>query len=223
VNYPVETAQVDVVNRDGVVTRMTATNGTIPLTISPSPLYIVNVPCTARFSDVCPDHWAYTYIEYLAQQGVVGGYSDGTFRPNNTATRAQIAKMIVTARNWPLTVPSSPSFSDVPGNDAFYPYIETAKARGILGGYSDGTFRPANPVSRGQISKLIVLAYGWALTTPATPSFSDVPPGSTYYSYVETAKAHGAVGGYSDGTFRPAASATRAQLSKMLYLAMTTP
>jgi hypothetical protein len=61
------------------------------------------------------------------------------------------------------------------------------------------------------------------LLNPATPSFSDVAPGSTFYQYVETAKSHGIISGYSDSTFRPAGNATRAQLSKMLALALGGP
>ncbi len=222
IQYPVETAQVDVVSRDGAVTRLTATGGQVTLTVGPRPLYVVNVAgCAARFSDVCPDYWAYTPIEYLASHGIVTGYSDGTFHPESTATRAQFAKMIVTARGWPLVNPVTPSFSDVPVGSAFYPYVETAKAQGILSGYSDGTFRPSAAVSCGQISKMIVTAFAWPLSNPATPTFSDVPAGSTFYRYVETAKAHAVLSGYSDGTFRPSNSATRAQLSKMLYAALT--
>jgi len=218
--YPVESAQVDVVRRDGAVTRLTASGGTVLLTVGPSPVYVLTVSCSARFSDVCPDYWAYTPIEYLASHGIVAGYSDGTFHPDSTASRAQFAKMIVTARGWTLVNPATPSFSDVPAGSAFYPYVETAKAHGTLSGYSDGTFQPSNSISRGQISKMIVTAFAWPLVVPTVGSFSDVPLGSTFYPYVETAKAHTILSGYSDGTFRPSNSATRAQLSKMLYLAL---
>ncbi len=220
IQYPVETAQVDLISRDGAVTRLTAAGGAVTLTLGPRPLYVVNVSCAARFSDVCPDYWAYTPIEYLASHGIVAGYSDGTFHPESTATRAQFAKMIVTARGWSVVNPATPSFSDVAAGSAFYGYVETAKAHAILSGYSDGTFRPSAAVSRGQISKMIVTAFAWPLVVPTVGSFSDVPLGSTFYPYVETAKAHAVLSGYSDGTFRPSSSAGRAQLSKMLYLAL---
>ncbi len=215
--YPAETAQVDVVSRDGAVTRLTAAGGMVTLTVGPGPVYVVNVSCSARFNDVCPDYWAYTPIEYLASHGIVSGYNDGTFRPAGTATRAQFAKMIVTARGWAIVNPATPSFSDVPTGSTFYGAVETAKAHGSISGYNDGTFQPGNPVSRGQISKMIVSAFAWAVVNPATPSFSDVPAGSTFYGAIETAKVHAVISGYSDGTFRPTGSATRAQLSKMLY------
>ncbi|HUS17107.1 MAG TPA: S-layer homology domain-containing protein [Chloroflexia bacterium] len=223
VNYPVETAQVDVVDRDGGTTRVSASNGTIPLTISPRPQYIVAVNCTARFSDVCPTYWAYNYIEYLAARGIVSGYADGTFRPDTTATRAQLAKMIVVARGWSITTPPTPSFSDVPSSNPFYGYIETAKAHNVISGYADGTFRPGNTVTRAQICKMIVNAFAFATNTTGGPHFTDVPTSDPFYGYIETAYNRAIISGYADHTFRPATSVTRAQLSKMLYAAMTQP
>ncbi|HMA32892.1 MAG TPA: S-layer homology domain-containing protein [Chloroflexia bacterium] len=218
-NYPVETAQVDVVDRDGSTTRLTANNGTVPLTLGPHPIYIVNVNCTARFSDVCPTYWAYTYIEFLAARGIVSGYGDNTFRPDSTATRAQLAKMIVVARGWPVTTPATPSFADVPASNPFYGYVETARAHGVISGYADGTFRPNNTVTRAQISKMVVTAFGWAINTTGGPHFADVPPTDPFYGYIETAYNHSIVSGYGT-TFRPGNNVTRAQLSKMLYGAM---
>ena len=93
----------------------------------------------------------------------------------------------------------------------------------MLSGYADGTFRPAANVTRAQLAKMIVQARGYPLVTPATPAFSDVPVDHWAYSYIETARTHMVVGGYADGTFRPAAEATRAQLCKMLYQAGGAP
>lgn len=174
------------------------------------------------FYDVPVGSTFYTYIQYLATHGIVGGYSDSTFRPNNPATRGQFAKMIVTGEGWALDTSGGPHFTDVPPSSTFYDYIETAFHHGIISGYADGTFRPGTNITRGQITKLIALAEGWPTPAPPTPTFSDVPPGYVFYVYVEAAVAHGVVGGYADGTFRPSNPATRGQLSKMLYLALTT-
>ena len=223
INYPVETAQVDVVDRDGGTTRMTATGGTIPLTISPRPIYVVGVACTARFSDVCPEYWAYTFIDYLAQQSIISGYADGTFRPGASATRAQLAKMIVLSRGWTVISPATPSFRDVPTSHPFYGFIETARAQGVVSGYSCGAgcadYRPSNNVTRAQISKMIVTAWAWAINTTGGPHFTDVPPTDPFYGFVETAFNRAIISGYGN-TFRPGYDVTRAQLSKMLYQAL---
>lgn len=153
--------------------------------------------------------------------GVVGGYPDNTFRPNNPATRAQLVKMVVLALAWPIYEPQQPTFTDVHPGEWHYGYIETAVLHNLISGYSDGTFRPSNNITRGQLSKIIVGARPWPLLDPEAPSFTDVPRGSTYYTYIETARWHGVVSGYGDATFRPGEQALRGQLSKMLYIALT--
>ena len=150
-------------------------------------------------------------------------YPENTFRPFNPTTRAQIIKIIVLGEGWQHQAPPTPTFSDVTLTDWIYQVIETAFAHGIIGGYSDGSFRPNSHVTRGQLSKIIVSARAWPLLDPQTPNFTDVPPGSTFYTFIETARAHNIVGGYGDGTFRPSAEATRGQLSKMLHEALIQP
>ncbi len=143
------------------------------------------------FSDT-QNHWGRTWIRIAANQGIVTGYSDGTFRPNASATRGQFSKMVVLSRQFPLSTPSAPntsslcnaatgngynSFSDVCRNDVFYSYIETAKSRNIISGYSDGTFQPSNPVLRPQMIKMVDIA----LTSSGFP-----PPSSCWADMVDS-------------------------------------
>jgi hypothetical protein len=160
-------------------------------------------------------------VDWLYCHNIISGYPDNTFRPNNNATRAQLLKIVVLGEGWPLYVPATPTFLDVDPNTWSYAFIETGVYHGIISGYPDGTFRPGNSITRGQLSKIIVLGRAWPLLNPALPSFPDVLPGSTFYTYIETARAHNIISGYSDGSFRPYNDATRGQLSKMLYVALT--
>jgi uncharacterized protein YkwD len=177
--------------------------------------------CTISFSDVhTTDHY-YDGVQYLYCQGAISGYPDNTFRPGNPTTRGQVSKIIVLAKGWSLNNPTSASFWDVPRGSTYYTYVETARARGLINGYSDGSFRLNENVSRGQLAKIVTTAQGWNLLDPGTPSFADVPRGSTFYKYVETVAGRGIIGGYSDGTFRPASPATRGQISKIVYYAVT--
>ena len=64
-------------------------------------------------------------------------------------------RVIPLAESWPLYTPPSPTFIDVPQDHPFHAYIETAYSRGIISGYSDGTFRPQNSATRGQIAKIV--------------------------------------------------------------------
>jgi hypothetical protein len=91
---------------------------------------------------------------------------------------------------------------------------------GVISGYADGTFRPAANTTRGQLAKIVVLAEQWPLVTPAQAHFSDVPPDSPFYMFVETAVARGIISGYADHTFRPGNPATRGQIAKIVYNAL---
>jgi hypothetical protein len=160
-------------------------------------------------------------VGWLVCRGIVSGYPDGTFRPNSDTTRAQIVKMVALGEGWPLYAPQQPTFTDSGPGDWHYLYIEAAAAHGVVSGYPDGTFRPNNPVTRGQLCKMIVLGRNWPPSDPLIPSFTDVPRGTTFYGYIEAARERLVVSGYVDGTFRPGNSATRGQLAKMLYTALT--
>lgn len=217
----------------GVIQPTPNPDGSLQITVGSNPVYI---EWLNRFSDVQGDAWSYRYIEYLASRGVIGGYSDGTFRPNATATRQQFAKMAVLGFALSLRTPAVASFADVPTDSQFFAYVETAYANNLVGGYQCGTntgepcdgqnrpyFRPGANVTRGQIAKILVLVKGWALENPSVATFPDVPVGSTFFKYIETAVKRGVVSGYSDSTFQPGNNASRAQLSKMLSLSIQTP
>ncbi|HET6262331.1 MAG TPA: S-layer homology domain-containing protein, partial [Chloroflexia bacterium] len=233
----------------------------------------VAAPDQATFADVPQDSPFYSYVEAAYGRGIVSGYSEGgvrTFRPSAQATRGQLVKMMVLAFNLPVSTgdqgsmeatASKQQFSDVPASHPFYSYIQAAYERGLVSGYADGTFKPDAPVTRGQLAKVAVLAAGLASgaagedraniantsyitdtayltsttgTTGTTgtiqASFSDVPSGSTFYRYVETAYAYGILHGYAsrglegaERTFRPDEKATRGQIAKIAYLAAEAP
>jgi hypothetical protein len=172
---------------------------------------------------VHPSNYFYQAVNWLVCHGIVSGYSDNTFRPYNGATRAQLMKIVVLGEAWPLYTPPQPTFLDVQPTDWHYLYIETGFYHRVISGYQDGTFHPNDSLTRGQLCKILVRSTAWSIVEPPVPSFTDVPPGSTYYAYVETAKWHGIISGYGDGTFHPADFALRGQLAKMLYMALTQP
>ncbi len=84
-------------------------------------------------------------------------------------------------------------------------------------------------MTRGQLSKIVVNAAGWEIRNPSTPTFNDVPAGSAFYTFVETAYCHQIISGYACGApgepcpglyFRPGNTATRGQIAKIVYLAI---
>ena len=119
----------------------------------------------------------------------------------------------------PSATPCTISFSDVHPGDYFYTAVQYLACHGVISGYADGTFRPYNNTTRGQLTKIVVLAEGWQVDCPQNGHFTDVPPTDPFYCYVETAYGHAIISGYADGTFRPGNNVTRTQLCKIIVLA----
>src|SRR5207249_3398112 len=115
------------------------------------------------------------------------------------------------------------SFSDVHPDDYFYEPVRYLYCHRVISGYGDGTFKPFNLTTRGQLAKIVVLAEGWPIYTPPTPTFRDVPADHVFYTFIETAYNHGIISGYACGTgcleYRPGNNVTRAQLCKIVVLA----
>ena len=173
-------------------------------------------PCSVSFSDVRPSDYFYEAVQYLYCHGVISGYSDGTFRPGNNVTRAQVTKILVLAFHIPIYIPPRPTFCDVPADHPFFVYIESYT--NYVGRCFDcDCFRPNNQMTRGQLCKVVALLACWPIINPPNPTFSDVAYGSTFYQYIETAYSRGVISGYADGTFRPSNTVTRGQTSKIMY------
>ncbi|MDI6821921.1 MAG: S-layer homology domain-containing protein [Actinomycetota bacterium] len=112
--------------------------------------------------------------------------------------------------------PAEPTFPDVPSDFWSYFEIEFMVYQGIISGYADGLFRPADPVFRSQFTKMLVNSLGFPTDTSGGPHFTDVPPDHWAYDFIETAYNNGIVQGYGDGRFGPEDLATRAHLATML-------
>lgn len=169
------------------------------------------------FADVPVNAWYKNYISKLTAAGIINGYNDGSFKPQNYVTRAEFCKLVLAAiGEKPLNGMAS-SFSDVSSHWA-QGYIEKARQLGIIDGYKDGTFKPNARVTRAEISKMICSAK--EITISKAPSgFSDC--GSCWADrYISSLKASGIIAGYSDGTFKPQNSATRAEVCKIIALMM---
>jgi hypothetical protein len=219
------------------------------------------LPCPLQFSDVPPGNTFYNYVRWLGCSGYISGYPCGGpgepcepggnpyFRPGNTVTRGQLMKMVVNAAGWPFADPPSPTFADVPAGSTFYAFVETGYSHGLINGYPCGVdplepcdgqsrpyFRSGNPITRGQLSKVIALARAYPLGYPPAPTFEDVPITDTFYLYVEALARSGLLLGYPCGGagepcippgnrpyFRPGNSATRAQVAKIVTIAYGGP
>lgn len=198
--------------------------------------------CTIEFSDVPPGSTFYPFIKCLVCLAIIDGYPDGTFRPSNTITRGQVAKIVSNSAGFADPV-SGQMFADVLPGSSFYTYVERLASRGVMGGYECGGpgepcvepgnlpyFRPGSSATRGQLTKIVSNAAGFTDPDPSTHTFTDVPVGSTFHAYVERLLLNrpGVMGGYlcggsgepcdpqSRAYFRPANLLTRGQAVKIV-------
>jgi hypothetical protein len=212
----------------------TPTAGTRTPSATPTP-----TTCTLSFTDVPQGSTFYVFVRCLACLGIVNGYADGTFRPNNNVTRGQLSKIVSNSAGFsdPQT---TQMFEDVPPGSTFFDYIGRLASRGYISGYPCGGtgepcvppsslpyFRTNNNATRGQITKIVSNAAGF-VDPPAGQIFEDVPPGSTFYTYTQRLASRSIMQGYPCGGagepcnppnnrpyFRPFNNATRGQTSKI--------
>ena len=125
---------------------------------------VMAMPAAAqtKFSDVGSNYWASQYVMSLNEANVIGGYPDGTFRPENQMTRAEFASILAGAFAQP-TVRQPITFSDVPADHWAAGAVSMAYARGFLSGYPDGTFGLDKPITRLEV--LLSLASGLGIET----------------------------------------------------------
>jgi hypothetical protein len=145
------------------------------------------------------------------------GYPDLTYRPGLEVSRAQVARMLHRIAGSPDTGALPPhGLSDVP--DWVDGAVRWLVDERIATGFIDGTFRPTEPVTRAQIARMLHRSMGSPAGAPGH-RFSDVPPWvDDAIDWISDPSAEPPVAtGFGDGTFRPAASVTRAQLTRMLY------
>jgi hypothetical protein len=175
------------------------------------------------FSDINISHWAFWYIELLANTGIAGGYPDGTYRSANPVTRAEMAVFLLNSMDvTPSPLNGSHPFSDISGHWA-ESYIEELYDQDITGGYPDGTYKPENLVTRAEMAVFLLNTMG---ITPSaidgSHPFSDVT-GHWAEIFIEELYDQGITGGYPDGTYRPENQVTRAEMAVFLVNAFNIP
>ena len=196
--------------------------------------------CPIQFPDVPPGSTFYDFVRCLACQGIVSGYANGTFGPNNPVTRGQLSKIVANSANYQENH-TTQHFQDVGVGSTFYLFIARLYTRSHISGYSCGGagepcvppqnlpyFRSNANVTRGQTSKIVASAHGLPAPPPGQRTFEDVLVGSTFWEWIESLAATGAISGYACGSpepcvspgnlpyFRPNNQVTRGQSAKIV-------
>ncbi|RXJ02937.1 alkaline serine protease [Anaerobacillus alkaliphilus] len=165
------------------------------------------------YSDVNVGDWYISALHQLQEERIVGGYPDGTFKPNRAVTRAELAAFIGRALKLDGTKRRT-VFPDVHEPLFASGFIQTAQELGLITGYPDGTFRPNNPVTREEVAVFLTRAFNLSKTTNQT--FPDVDPKHYTFSAIQRTVGEGIATGYPDGTYRPKQPVTRAELTTFL-------
>ena len=173
---------------------------TVSYTIDENGALIVGVLAGALNTN---DHYSYLI-----------GYSDGTVRPNGKITRAEVAAIffrLLTDDTRAIYWSSENAFSDVPADKWYNNAVSTLCHMSVLGGYADGTFRPNAPITRAEFAKIAV-SFSQKNGSAVYDYFTDVRSTDWFAPFVAAARDSGLIEGYSDGTFKPEHSITRAEV-----------
>ena len=184
---------------------------TIEVTYQP-----IDQPWSNPFADASEGDWYYEAVRFVQERGLMNGYSDGRFGPNDTLSRAQLAQILFNKEGRP-GVNYLLDFSDVAGEAWYTEAVRWATSQGIVGGYGNGTFGPNAPITREQLAVMLWRYSGSPAATNKELHFNDMDEISGFaLEAMRWAVENGILNGYGDGQLGPQGQATRAQVAQML-------
>ncbi|MDR7869508.1 MAG: S-layer homology domain-containing protein [Tissierellaceae bacterium] len=167
-----------------------------------------------EFSDI-DNHWAREEIDFMTAEGVINGYDDGTFKPDNNMTKAEFYKVINHLMGYEEKA-EEVKFEDVKETDWFYEEVVKALAKGYI---EDGEkLNPNELITREEVARIIGIVFELEKDARPAREFKDNSKISlAARGYVGALKEKGYIQGYPDGTFGPKNNITRAEVVKMLF------
>lgn len=138
---------------------------------------VVVAPITSEassFKDVQRTHPFYEEIKNLNDRGIIKGFKDGTFKPEQNLTRGQAAKIIAGVLELDTSNVSNPNFKDIPTNHLYFGAIAALRQEGIIDGYEDGTFRQHEFIQRNHVAKILANAFKLKASNTNSLPFTDV-------------------------------------------------
>lgn len=186
---------------------------------APKPVIPVVVPSVSleTFSDVPDGFWAKGPIEFMATLGVMKGYSDGQFRPDDTVTRAELSSMLVNLKSLEVNDATSDPYPDVKMDYWAAKYIKAVSVLDLMSNYPDGTFKPEKKVTR--LEGAVIFS---RLTEAAEPAvlakdpFVDIPKNHWAAKQVAAAQSYGLLDYLIGKKFEPDKELSRAEVAEIL-------
>ena len=168
------------------------------------------------FTDVPVTHWAYTAVEKASEAGLMNGYADGRFGKNDPITRGQMVQILY--NYYGEDCGTNSGFSDVPASAWYAKAVTWASKKGVVSGYSNGTFGPDNQLTREQMVTILYNVADKPETNPSAISqYSDYHQVASYAADgFAWAVSNKVVSGTSSTTLSPRGTATRAQVAVIL-------
>ena len=170
-----------------------------------------------NFADVPDGYWAKQPIENTGTVGLVEGYPDGTFRPERTLTRAELATLLVRAKG--LKLPDRKAqrvFRDVKEDHWAAKYVEVARRAGLVEGYPDKTFRPNNKITKAEGVAVLARFDNLRLAQVYEKPYWDVETNHWAAKYIQAAKDAGMLSYIERNRMSPKANLARAEAVEML-------
>ena len=172
-----------------------------------------------EFSDVPETHWAHEYISTLSEDGVINGYTDGTFKPSGTITRGEFLKLVIAC-----CMPKGIDLSDAEGTMKHWAanYVWIAETYGVIEQNTITLNNINEPITRLEMVRLVsqadMIMKGNSSDFSKETGFIDVGAVNMEDLYMlRHSVSRGLIAGYEDGTFRPDKTMTRAEAATMIW------
>ncbi|MBU0687194.1 MAG: PorV/PorQ family protein [Candidatus Margulisbacteria bacterium] len=170
------------------------------------------------FDDVSANYWAIRPIAFISTFGIIEGYPDNTYKPEQPITRAELVTLLV--KTISLELPATPEafFTDVKSNQWYAPYITLAAETGLVEGYPDGTFKPKKTLTRAEgITILTRFAKIGQVRIPEPLPFPDLTETHWAIEFIRKAKAVGMLVFIEKQNFNPNVPFLRSEAAEILY------
>ena len=171
-----------------------------------------------QFSDVSESHVHFRAITALREQGIIGGYSDGTFRPEAPITRVAVLKMLLLGLGIPIQG-GTVAFSDTGADQWYQDFLHTAVENGIVNGFPDGSFRPAANIVRASFFKMLLNTAKVSLPAVSRDPFQDVPASEWFARHAAFAKSEKLLD-FASGKFEGERQMTRGEVAESIFRLM---
>ncbi len=178
----------------------------------------------ATFPDVPRDHANYKAIDFLEEAGIIRGYPDGSFKPQQTINRAEALKIVLLAKEYlgEKVMPDEVKnldFPDVGENDWFYSYVRLAFSAGIVQGYPDGSFKPGQEINAVESLKVVLKTVDEEFSEYSVSEnpYVDVASDAWFASYVDYAKNRQLIEAFADYKYLPSRQMSRAGFAELIF------